>query len=86
MFLSAVYTIFAVLLFLSQANDAFEEVDILYDHQEGTANHPRAGVVKTQQLVPVVTGGGGAGGDHHQPPDFDLNSPGFITMEDSSSR
>jgi hypothetical protein len=73
MFLSAVYTIFAVLLFLSHANDAFEDD---FDHDGAD---PR--VVKTQQLVPVS-----GGSDHHQPPDFDLNSPGFITMEDSSSR
>jgi hypothetical protein len=80
MFLSALYTIFAVLLFLCYASE-----DILsegggddHNHRENTHGHVHGGVGNHSKpsLVTNTTGG-----DQHQ---RHMDSPGFITMKGSS--
>jgi hypothetical protein len=67
MFLSALYTIFAVLLFLCFASDEVLGDDIQSD------------VANSHTKTPLVSVTGAVSSDQRQ-----LDSPGFITMENSS--
>jgi hypothetical protein len=68
MFLSALYTIFAVLLFLCYASDEGMGDDVQSD-----------GVANSHAKTPLVSVTGAVSTDQRQ-----LDSPGFITMENSS--
>ena len=67
MFLSALYTIFAVLLFLCYASD------------ESLSNDCDTDVGNSHAKTPLVSVTGAVSTDQRQ-----LDSPGFITMENSS--
>ncbi len=67
MFLSALYTIFAVLLFLCYAGD------------EALSNDCETDVANSHSKTPLVSVTGAVSTDQRQ-----LDSPGFITMENSS--
>ncbi len=67
MFLSALYTIFAVLLFLCYASDEILSVGVEND------------VANSHVKTPLVSVTGAVSSDQRQ-----LDSPGFITMENSS--
>jgi hypothetical protein len=68
MFLSALYTVFAILLFLCYATDDILSEGADGENTHGVGNH-------NKPLVTVNTG------DQHQ---RHMDSPGFITMEGSS--
>lgn len=67
MFLSALYTIFAVLLFLCYASD------------DALSNDNETDVANSHAKTPLVSVTGAVSTDQRQ-----LDSPGFITMENSS--
>ena len=67
MFLSALYTIFAVLLFLCYASD------------ESLSNDGDTDVANSHAKTPLVSVTGAVSTDQRQ-----LDSPGFITMDNSS--
>jgi hypothetical protein len=77
MFLSALYTIFAILLFLCHASDD------IHHSSEGNENHnihhDTGNMNHTNPLVTVTTAG-----DQRHNSNIHHNSPGFITMENSS--
>jgi hypothetical protein len=77
MFLSALYTIFAVLLFLCYASETILS-EGHHNHRDDHHDHRENGI-KVLPLVPVNTG------DQHQHQRHTMdNNPGFITMDGSS--
>ena len=98
MFLSALYTIFAVLLFLCYASENIlsegghrdehhDQHQHQHHHRDINNINTHGGVVGNHNInkqpgVTVNTNGGG--GDQHQHQRSHMDSPGFITMEGSS--
>jgi hypothetical protein len=85
MFLSALYTIFAVLLFLCHAGE--EKSLLRVFNGDGVHHDGTPGVAVSHNNTPLVsvTHGTTTMGESHRHPTTALgNSPGFITMENSS--
>ena len=95
MFLSALYTIFAILLFLCYAGEEKNphhqsQNNATYHHTgqigDGVASHPKPLVTPGTIGSSVTPGAGSALNEQRQmhPMDMDGGNPGFITMENSS--
>ena len=87
MFLSALYTIFAVLLFLCHAGE--EKSYLRAPNGDGVHHDGTPGVGVSHSQTPLVHSGVGAamGESHHRTQHSTTalgDSPGFITMENSS--